>query len=185
MIASAGIVAALVAALVLAIVLPSGGRSHPSAKAVQRYENAILAPVKDWGSVEILGMRPSVKDLVGGGGPDTLPATAVITESRAWQAAFAHDRALIAAVRPPAGLGRCRGLFLRALDRYVEAAQGFGRAAAVPLAQRRPIVETAITAATEGDTLFDQASGVLQRARLAAGLDISPNFPNPQTSTTR
>jgi len=180
LVAFAGIVVVLAAALVLAIVLPSGGRGHASAAAVQRYEKAILGPVKDWGSVEVLGMRPSVKDLLNPGN-DTLPANAVATESKAWQAAFAHDRALIAAVRPPTGLGRCRALMLRALDKYVEAARGFGQAAATPLEQRRPIVVTAVTAASDGDTLFDQASAVLQRARLAAGLAASPNFPNPQS----
>jgi hypothetical protein len=181
LIASAGIVVVLVVALVLAIELPSGGRSHPSAAAVQRYQNAIIKPVKDWGSVEILGMRPSVKDLLGG--KDTLPPAAVITESQAWLAAFAHDRALIAAVHPPTGLGPCRGLLLRALDKYVDAARGFGRAASTPLAQRRPLIESAVTTASDGDKLFDQASAVLQHARLAAGLSVSPDFPNPQPST--
>ncbi|MBV9097089.1 MAG: hypothetical protein JO079_03435 [Frankiaceae bacterium] len=180
LVASVGIVAVLVAALVLAIVLPAGGRSHASAAAVQRYENAILGPVKDWGSIEVLGMRPSIKDLFQQG-KDVLPASAVITESRAWLSAFAHDRALIAAVRPPVGLGRCRALMLRALDKYVEAARGFGQAAAKPLSERRPIVETAVTAASDGDALFDQASAVLQRARRAAGLGVSTNFPNPQS----
>lgn len=178
---TAALVVVLVAALLLAVLVPSGGSSHPSAAAVQRYEARILAPVKDWGSVEVLGMRPSVSDLLGGKG--ALPAAAVVAESRAWVSAFAHDRALIAAVRPPKGLGRCRGLLLRALDKYSDAARAFGRAAATPLAQRRPLIEVAVSIATDGDTLFDQGAAVLQRARVAAGLGISPDFPSPQPST--
>jgi hypothetical protein len=174
------LVVALVAGLVLAIVLPSGGRPHPSAAAVKRYEAAIIGPVKDWGSVEILGMRPSVRDLLGG--KDTLPPAAVITESQAWLTAFAHDRELIAAVRPPTGLGPCRALLLRALDKYSEAARAFGAAAAIPLYRRRPAVEAAVGIATAGDALFDQASTVLQQARLDAGLELSPNFPKPSAS---
>jgi len=178
---TAVLAAALVAALLLAIFLPSGGRDHPSAAEVKRYEAAILAPVKDWGSVEVLGMRPSVRDLLGGKG--SLPANAVLAESRAWLTAFAHDRELIAAVRPPTGLGRCRGLMLRALDKYADAARTFGQAAQTPLAQRRPVIEAAIASATAGDDLFDQASAVLQQARLDAGLGISPDFPSPSPST--
>lgn len=175
-----GLVVVLVAALLLAIFVPSHGRDHASAAAVKRYEAAIIGPVKDWGSIEVLGMRPSVRDLFGG--KDTLPASAVVIESRSWQAAFAHDRELIAAVRPPTGLGRCRGLMLRALDNYIEAARGFGHAAQRPLAERRPIVDAAIKNAETGDDLFDQASAVLQQARLDAGLGISTDFPHPSPS---
>ena len=180
-ITSAVLAVVLGTALVLAIVVPSDGRPHPSAAAIKRYEKAILAPVKDWGSIEILGMRPTIPDLLGQKG--ALPPGAIITESNAWLAAFAHDRTLIAAVRPPAGLGRCRGLFLRALDKYSDAARTFGRAAATPLSQRRPVIEAGIASATAGDQLFDQASAVLQRARLAAGLQLSPDFPTPTPSS--
>jgi len=181
LITSAVIAVALITTLLLVIVLPSGGHSHPSAAAIKRYEKAILGPVKDWGSVEILGMRPSIRDLLGGKG--ALPPKAVIAESEAWLASFAHDRALISAAHPPAGLGRCRGLFLRALDMYSEAARTFGRAAATPLAQRHPLIDAGIASAKAGDQLFDQASAVLQRARLAAGLALSPDFPTPTAST--
>lgn len=181
LITSVVIAVALVTALLLVIVVPSGGRPHPSAAAIKRYEKAILGPVRDWGSVEILGMRPTIHDLLGEKG--ALPAQAIVVESNAWLAKFAHDRALIAAVRPPAGLGRCRGGFLRALDKYSEAARTFGRAAATPLAQRRPLIDAGIDSATAGDQLFDQASAVLQRARLDAGLQLSPDFPTPTAST--
>jgi hypothetical protein len=177
---SAEIVVVLVAALLLAIFVPSGGRDHASAAAVKRYQAAILGPVKDWGSIEILGMRPSIRDLVGG--KNTLPPSAVTIESRAWLSAFAHDRALIAAVRPPVGLGRCRGLLLRSIDKYIESARAFGQAAATPRARRTPLIDAAIASAQAGDALFDQASAVLQRARLDAGLAVTPDFPNPQPS---
>jgi hypothetical protein len=180
LVATAGIAVTLVVALLLAIFLPSGRRDHASATAIKRYEKAIIGPVKDWGSVEILGMRPSVPDLLGAKG--ALPPSAVITESQAWLSAFAHDRALIAAVHPPVGLGPCRGLMLRALDKYSEAARTFGRAAATPLARRRPVIEAGIASATAGDALFDRASAVLQRARHDAGLPPSTDFPNPASS---
>ena len=181
MLLAAGLAVVLLAVLLVAVFVPSGGHKHASAAAVTRYENAILGPVKDWGSVEILGMRPSIPDLLGAKG--ALPASAVVAESKAWLSAFAHDRQLIAGVQPPIGLGPCRALLLQALDKYADAARAFGQAAQTPAAQRRSVIQVGIDAATAGDTLFNQASAILQQARLDAGLPISPNFHSSQRST--
>jgi hypothetical protein len=149
---------------------------RPSAQQLAAYEKAILPTVRDWGSIEVLGMRPAVADLRSGSG---VPASAVEVEARAWVSSLRLDRDKLRAVSPPPGLDEAARFFDEAMERYLEAATLFGRAAAAPAGEsRRKLIDDGTAAAAAGASTYNRASVVLQQAHRRLGQSPSPDFPD-------
>lgn len=165
---------AVLAGTVLGVLQLRGG-AQPSAAQLTGYERAILPVVQDWGSVEMLGMRPAIADLQAGTG---VPAATIEGEARAWRAALAHDRDRLRAVPAPAGLAAAAALFDRAISRYLDAAALFQQATVVTGAVRTALIDQGIAAAQDGDGQFDDASLLIQRARARLHLGVDANFPD-------
>lgn len=151
------------------------GPSAAEVAALTAYEKAILPIVRDWGSVEMLGMRPAVADLQAGTG---VPAATVAVEAAAWRSALELDRVKLRAVKPPRSLREASGLFDAAIVRYLDAADLFRRAALSPASARGRLIAAGIAAAEAGDRVYDDASAVIQAARSRLGLTPSADFPD-------
>jgi hypothetical protein len=152
-----------------------GGGQADDAKAIEAYEAALLPLVKEWGQIEVQGMRPAIADLSTGEG---VPPETVAGEARAWRAGFEALRPKIAALDPPKSVQPAEALFDQSMQHYLDATVAFEQAADGPAEARRAGIDKGIAAAKEGARLYNEASLVLQRARRAAGLPTSPDFPN-------
>lgn len=64
----------------------------PTRRQLHAYEGAITPAVRDWGSAETLGMRPTLAAHASGQG---VPSVDVGRKSRAWAAALGHDRVVL------------------------------------------------------------------------------------------
>lgn len=151
------------------------GGGGADAASVVAYEQRVLPVVKDWGSIEVLGMRPAVADLRAGttmGAPDVVRA-----QARAWRAALLVDRDRLRAARPPASLRRMAKLLDESLALYLRAVDDFTAATTVSGAARLARIEAGIARAREGAEIYDEASAVLAAVRRDVGLPASTGFP--------
>jgi hypothetical protein len=170
------LVLALTGAGLAARTTSSASAERSSTAELLAYERALLPVAKDWGSIEVLGMRPAVADLQAGGAlgrPDL-----VATQARAWRAALQVDRDKLRALRPPAAARSVGPLLDRAMALYLDAASSFLLAATGPAAERTGHVDRGIEQARRGARLYNEASAVLQAARRARGLPPTADFPD-------
>jgi hypothetical protein len=171
---AAGVVA-VVAVVVAAVVLRAADDDGPSRAEVETYEEAILPLVREWGRIEVQGMRPAVADLQSGEG---VPAATVAGEARAWHAAFERLRSQLRAVAAPEGMEEVAHGFDRAMADYLEAAATFEQAASAADAEERSrLVDRGITVVQRGADRYDDASALLQEARRSVGLPPTDDFP--------
>lgn len=174
-----GAVAALavVAASVVGVlaVRSDGDGMAATATDVASYQAAIEPLVTEWGRIEIQGMRPAIADLVAGEG---VPPETIGAEASAWQSAFVGLRERMRAVPVPASLEASAHAFDAALQRYIDAAVLFGRAASESTGRRRTLVEEGVAAARDGARLYNEASYGLQEVRRRAGLGMTDVFPD-------
>lgn len=146
-----------------------------TAEAVTAYQTAIEPLVTEWGRIEIQGMRPAIGDLVSGEG---VPPETVAGEAAAWESAFVGLRERMRAVPVLPSLAPTAQMFDQALQRYIDAAVLFGRAASESPEQRRTLVDEGVTAARDGARLYNEASYGLQDVRRRAGLGPTDVFPD-------
>lgn len=146
-----------------------------TAEAVKAYQAAIEPLVTEWGRVEIQGMRPAIGDLVSGEG---VPPETVAGEATAWESAFVSLRERMRAVTVPPSLEATAQTFDAALQRYIDAAGLFGRAASGSPERRRTLVDEGVAAARDGARLYNEASYGLQDVRRRAGLGPTDVFPD-------
>jgi hypothetical protein len=170
------LVVALTGAGLAARVSDSASTSRGSTAELLAYERALLPVAKDWGSIEVLGMRPAVADLRTGG-PLGRPDL-VATQARAWLAALQADRDKLRALAAPASVRAAGPLLDRSIALYVDAASSFLAAATGPVTERVARIERGIDQARRGALLYNDASAVLQAARRAHGLPPTPDFPD-------
>lgn len=165
-------------AAALAVLLPGGSSSdgNRSTQAVVAYQARVLPIVKDWGSVEVLGMRPAVSDLRAG--TALARPEVVAAQARAWRASFNTDRARLAALTPPTELRSMASLMDDSLRLYLEAVDRFLDATKATGAQRRALIDQAISTVREGASVYDRASEVLHRVRKSHGLPLTQEFPH-------
>jgi hypothetical protein len=141
------------------------------------YEDALTPVVKDWGSIEILGMRPAIADLRAGtefGRPEL-----VAVQARAWRAALELDRRKLTDLSPPTALRQTHELLLDSMDRYLAATASFLAATAADAADRERLIDEGIRRAKDGAQVYNRASALLQSSRRELGLGSSPTFPDP------
>lgn len=157
---------------------PAGtsGRAADTSSAVVTYQAQVVPIVKDWGSVEVMGMRPAVADLRTG--TDLGRPEIVAVQARAWRAALETDRAKLAALTPPAELRPMAALMDASMGLYLQAVQRFLDATAATGAQRGALLDQGIAAAREGADVYDRASAVLHQVRRAHGLPVTTEFPH-------
>ena len=149
-----------------------------SAGEVDTYTSAMAEIASEWGSIEVLGMRPAVADLQRGEG---LPPITIVTQSEAWRSSFDGLGRDLEVMEVPDGLAATHDLFVAALVRYDDAAREFGSAAGRAARGETFEVAAGIRAAKEGAELFDRAAQSLQEARVRAGLAHHPAFPSGVT----
>ncbi|MHB8450376.1 MAG: hypothetical protein ACYDAQ_08010 [Mycobacteriales bacterium] len=167
------------AGLILAVSIGNGSNGRtapppPTRGQLLAYESAITPAVRDWGSIEMLGMRPALGDLASGQG---VPPAAIVMESRAWVAALGHDRAMLRAAPDPGQLTVIAAGLDQAMVDYLRAATLFGQGAGHPAA-RSAFLQAGVSAAMAGDSAFDDSTYLLQTDRVRLGLAISPDFPD-------
>ena len=170
------LVVALGGAALAARVSNEAAAARGSTAELLAYEKALLPVAKDWGSIEVLGMRPAVADLQSGGalgGPEL-----VATQARAWVVALAADRDKLRALSTPVPVRAAGPLFDRAMALYLDAASSFLAAATGAAAERPARIEQGIDRARRGALLYNDASAVLQAARRAHGLPPTADFPD-------
>jgi hypothetical protein len=138
------------------------------------YEARTIAIVKDWGSIEVLGMQPAIRDLRPGSG---VTAEAFDTEVQAWTSALTKDKEQYDAIPVPPRLGEFRSSVDSALDAYLGVARTLGRAAAASGTRRAALINEAVKAGAAGDAIFDRGVAALQRARRELGLPPNPDYP--------
>lgn len=140
------------------------------------YEEALTPVVTDWGSIEILGMRPAIADLRAGtelGRPEL-----VAVQARAWRAALDLDRRKLIDLSPPKALRQTHELLLDSMDHYLAATASFLAATAAEAADRERLIDEGIRQAKDGAQVYNQASTLLQAERRQLGLGPSPTFPD-------
>ena len=164
----------LLAGLVVAL-RDNSGSGTVSASSLQAWQAAIIPPVQHWGRIEILGMRPAISDLRAGTG---VPAVTIAGEAAAWRSGLSEVRRQMDAATPPVQLVGAARLFDQALALYLQAADTVAGAASGPAATRLALIDQAVRTAMRGDCAYDSASVVLQRARVAAGLGVTADFPD-------
>lgn len=175
---------ATVVAVVVAIAIAGVAQwsSHPSQRLsradVLRYQSQLLPVVRDWGSIEVEGMRPAIADLSSGQG---VPARLIAVEARAWQSALTIDQSRLMKIRPPANLRPAVVLFDASIRSYLLAAATFRRAALAVPNERAALIDAGIKAARTGTQQYDAASTLLQQARRAVGLPTTSDFPQAAT----
>lgn len=152
-----------------------GADMAATAEAVTAYQAAIEPLVTEWGRIEIQGMRPAIGDLVSGEG---VPPETVAGEAAAWESAFVGLRERMGAVAVPPSLAATARTFDAALQRYIDAAVLFGRAASESPEGRRTLVDKGVAAARDGARLYNEASYGLQDVRRRAGLGPTDVFPD-------
>lgn len=178
-----GVAALLLAYLVPAVAEQVRGREPvhvaPATTAAElvAYEDALAPVVKDWGSIEILGMRPAIADLRAG--TDLGRPELVAVQARAWRAALALDRRKLVELRAPGALRQTRDLLLDSMDRYLAATASFLAATAAQGVERERFIDAGIRHAKDGAQVYDRASALLQAARREVGLGPSQTFPDP------
>jgi hypothetical protein len=163
----------LVAAVAaLATAAPPAASSSSTRDALAAYQERVVPVVKDWGSIEVLGMRPAIADLRAG---DELGAPAVVAaEARAWRAGLSKDRAALASARPPAELADAARLLDRAMAGYLRATDLFLAATGAVGSSRARLVEEGIRTVSAGARTYDEASRRLHDVLRAHGVQPSP-----------
>ncbi|MBW3667859.1 MAG: hypothetical protein KY443_01485 [Actinobacteria bacterium] len=169
-------VAALVSTVAGVVAWRTGGDGmRATADEVVAYQAAIEPLVTEWGRIEIQGMRPAIGDLLSGEG---VPPETVEGEAAAWESAFVGLRERMRAVPAPPSLEATAKTFDAALQRYIDAAGLFGRAAAESSEGRRTLIDAGVAAARDGARLYNEASYGLQDVRRRAGLGPTDVFPD-------
>jgi hypothetical protein len=159
----------------LGIALPGGDRDDAGARRrIESYQAELLPLVKEWGRIEVQGMRPAIADLMSGQG---VPPETVAGEARAWRAGFEGLRQKISALDPPEALEDAERLFDRSMQRYLDATIEFEQAAEGAGPARSAGIDRGIAAARDGARLYNEASLVLQRVRQKVGLPPTDEFP--------
>lgn len=170
------VVAALAGAAVLLASPWNGGSDSLARGDVVAYQEKLFPLVQEWGRLEMQGMRPAISDL---DSPDEgVPPEAIAAEAEAWHEGLLEIKAKIAALPAPGRLADANGLFLRSIDRYIEAALLFRDAARADGEARRTGVDAGVKAASDGARIYNEASIILQAARRQAGLPSTEDFPN-------
>jgi hypothetical protein len=165
-----------VVAVVTAWATRSGPGEAVSRDEVLAYQEGILGHVRQWGRIEVQGMRPAVADLQSKGG---VPAESIAGEARAWQTAFRRIRRDLRAVHAPGELAAVAAAFDRAIADYLRAAATFERAASTaPGAEQDRLVDDGLAVVRRGAARYNEASMLLQAARRAAGLPPTDDFPD-------
>jgi len=177
------LVATLGAALAIAGIAAGVARGTPSGRTtaaeVEAYQASIAEPLRHWGKIEALGMRPAVADLRAGQG---VPPSWIAGEARAWRSGLAQVRAQLDAAVAPPPLRRAADLLDQSVRMYLGAATLFEQAASVPRAEAPPLIRRGVDQAAQADCLFDTAAVQIQDARRAAGLDTDPGLPDQPCS---
>jgi hypothetical protein len=173
---AASLVLATAVAVTAVVGLSDGWHAQPK-EPVLTYEAQVLPIVKDWGSVEVLGMRPAVADLRSGGAlgaPDVVAA-----QARAWRGALLADRTKLREARPPRVLRQMAALLDDSMSRYLLAVDFFESATKLMGRSRLVRIDEGIARAKEGARLFDDAARVLAKVRRDLGLPPSIGFRVP------
>lgn len=164
-----------VVAVAAALATRSGTGNDVSRDDVLTYQDGILGHVREWGRIEVQGMRPAVADLQSEGG---VPDETIAGEARAWQTAFRRIRGDLRAVDAPGELAAVAAAFDRAIADYLRAAATFERAASTaPGAERDRLVDEGVAVVRRGAARYNEASMLLQDARRTVGLPKTDDFP--------
>jgi hypothetical protein len=156
----------------LAAADPRGSSPSSTRAALAAYQERVVPVVKDWGSIEVLGMRPAIADLRAG---DELGAPEVVAaEARAWRAGLAKDRLALASAAAPHELDDVVRLLDQAMAGYVKATDLFLSSTEVAGSDRARLVEQGISAVTSGARTYDEASRRLYDVLRAHGVRPSP-----------
>jgi hypothetical protein len=167
-----------VAAGLLAFLGGGGSANKADRKKLLAYEAKLVPLVKNWGKIEIDGMRPAIADLASGPGNTSVPPEAIAGEARAWQEGLTQIRADMTKLTPPASLKRAAELFDQSIVKYLAAAKSFEQAASSTGEAQKKGIEAGSRQAGDGATIYNDASLLLQRARHKVGLPTSPDFPD-------
>jgi hypothetical protein len=170
------VVVVLAAAIALAALLGSGGdRGGLSRRQVLTYQEKLSPLAKEWGRIEVQGMRPAIADLRSGEG---VPAEMIAGEASAWEAGLKGLRVKIQNIQAPGSLARASVLFDQAIVRYIAAAVTFERAAQATGDERIKGIEDGVNVAIDGARIYNEASLTLQAARRKVGLGPTTDFPD-------
>lgn len=159
------------------VFLAGSAQRRSDRRGLVRYEREILPAAKRAGEIVQTEMKPSLRELHTG----AVDGERFVERTQAWERVFLASRAELLAADPPAILGDVERTWARSFDTYIEAIRLFRRAAKAGGAERERLLDEGVTRAEEADTIYDEASRRLQRARRAVGLRPTGNFPDPDS----
>jgi hypothetical protein len=163
-----------------AVALAGSAQRRDDRAAYLRYERALLPSLRDGGRIVQQEMKPSIREL----GDGELTQKTALERAGAWRAQFARILADVKALDPPGFLVGIEPRWGRAVDAYAQIADMFTRAVDASGTERSRLLEQVAAIGTRADSLFDDASRVMQFHRRRLGLGSTSKLPDPAATET-